>query len=92
MVLSLLRGWVVPRSVLVDRMADKDGQIEALATERDDWKSAYHKVKDINIELVKQNTGLIHGGEATTRLLDSMREHLDRNNPQREIGTRDESY
>jgi hypothetical protein len=41
MVLSLIRGWVVPRSVLVDRVADKDARIAEVALERDQWKAAY---------------------------------------------------
>jgi cysteinyl-tRNA synthetase len=73
MVLSILRGWVVPRSVLVDRIGDKDAQIAALVKERDDWKTAYDGADKSRQELVKQNTDLIDAGQATTRLLETMR-------------------
>lgn len=37
-VLSLMRGWLVPRSVVRDLRADRDSRIGELAGERDDWK------------------------------------------------------
>ncbi len=78
MVLSLLRGWVVPRSVLVDRMADMKEQNAALAVERDDWKAAYSKGETARQELVRQNTELIEAGQTTNRLMDSLRSHLEK--------------
>lgn len=78
MVLALLRGWVVPRSVLVDRMGDKDAQISLLAKERDDWKAAYDKGELSRQELVRQNSDLIEAGQTTNRLMESLRTHLEK--------------
>lgn len=78
MVVGLLRGWVVPRSVLVDRMADKDAQIATLAQERDDWKTAYNQGELSRQELVRQNSDLIEAGETTNRLMESLRNNLEK--------------
>lgn len=78
MVIGLLRGWVVPRSVLVDRMVDKDAQIALLAKERDDWKSAYDKGELSRQELVRQNSDLIEAGQTTNRLMESLRTNLEK--------------
>lgn len=85
MVVSLLRGWVVPRSVLVDRIADKDKQIAELVKERDDWKDAFHTSEVARGELISQNDALISGAETTNRLMESMRNYLERSTPQRMI-------
>lgn len=77
-VIGLLRGWVVPRSVLVDRMADKDAQIAALAQERDDWKAAHEKSELSRQELSQQNSALIEAGQTTNRLIESLRLNLER--------------
>lgn len=81
MVLSLIRGWVVPRSVLVDRIADKQSQIDNLVKERDDWKEAYNKKAEINAELLKQNGALLDGAETTNKLLDALRMRMEWGNP-----------
>lgn len=78
MVVSLLRGWVVPRSVLLDRMTDKDAQIAVLAKERDDWKSAYNQGELSRQELVRQNSDLIEAGQTTNRLMESLRTNLEK--------------
>lgn len=78
MVIGLLRGWVVPRSVLVDRMDDMKLQNAALAVERDAWKEAYSKGEQARQELVRQNTELIEAGQTTNRLMDSLRNHLEK--------------
>ena len=77
-VIGLLRGWVVPRSVLVDRMADKDAQITSLSKERDDWRGAYDKSELSRQELVRQNTDLIEAGQTTNRLMESLRTNLEK--------------
>lgn len=78
MVLGLLRGWVVPRSVLVDRMTDLKEQNAALAVERDAWKEAYTQGELARQKLVQQNTELIDAGQTTNRLMDSLRSHLEK--------------
>lgn len=77
-VLGLLRGWVVPRAVLVDRMTDKDAQISALSKERDDWKAAYTQGELSRQELVRQNSELIEAGQTTNRLMESLRTNLEK--------------
>lgn len=84
MVISLLRGWVVPRSVLVDRMADKDAQITALAKERDDWHTAHDVSEAGRAELKSQNGELIKSAEISNRFMETMRNRFDRD-AQREI-------
>ncbi|MFJ2717393.1 hypothetical protein [Streptomyces sp. NPDC087437] len=40
-VLLILRGHLVPRRVLEDRLADKNRQLEDLRAERDTWRTAH---------------------------------------------------
>ncbi|WP_073946536.1 hypothetical protein [Streptomyces kebangsaanensis] len=40
-VLLILRGHLVPRRVLEDRLADKDRQLEDVRAERDTWREAH---------------------------------------------------
>jgi hypothetical protein len=77
-VVGLLRGWVVPRQVLIDRIADKDSQIAALGKERDDWRSAYQISDAAKNEVIKQNGSLIEAGETTQRLMESLRNQIER--------------
>lgn len=77
MVLGLLLGWVVPRSVLLARMADKDKEIARLALERDAWQAAYNQVELARQEASRQSAELIKGGETTNRLMESLRSHLE---------------
>ncbi len=80
-IVSILRGWIIPRSVLTDRMADKDAQIALLVTERDDWKSAFQKKAEEAAELLRQNSNLIAGADTTNRLIESLRETIERGRP-----------
>jgi hypothetical protein len=81
MVVGLIRGWVVPRQVMTDRIADKDAQIIGTSTERDSWKDAYFLQDEAKRELIHQNSDLISGGETTTRLMESMRNYIERLDP-----------
>ena len=83
MVFSLLRGWVVPRSVLVDRMADKDAQIAALVKERDDWHTAHDVSEAGRAELKTQNGELIRSAEISNRFMESARAWFERDTPSR---------
>lgn len=86
MVLSVLLGRVVPKSVMDARMADKDREIANLAKERDDWKTAHDKSEAGRAELKDQNSALIRGAETTNRLMESMRNYMERSSPpQRQI-------
>lgn len=84
MVISILRGWVVPRSVLIDRMADKDARIAALEKERDDWHTAHDVSEAGRAELKSQNGDLIRSAEIPNRFMESAREWFDRDS-RREI-------
>ncbi|WNN95018.1 hypothetical protein SEA_MAGRITTE_41 [Microbacterium phage Magritte] len=84
MVISLLRGWVVPRSVLIDRMADKDAQIAALVKERDDWHTAHDVSEAGRSELKTQNGELLKSADISNRFMETMRNRFDRET-QREI-------
>ena len=77
MVVSLLRGWVVPRAVMVDRIADKDAQILLLTSERDTLREAYAKSEEGRAELTRQNSALVEGGETTNRLIETLRSRLE---------------
>lgn len=77
-VIGLIRGWVVPKQVLTDRINDKDGQITALAKERDDWRNAFLKSDEARQELVGQNSELIDGAKTTNRLMESLRNQIER--------------
>lgn len=78
MVIGLLRGWVVPRSVLVDRMQDKDRQNEAVVQERDAWKNAYNQSELSRQELQRQNSDLIEAGQTANRLMESLRNNVEK--------------
>lgn len=82
MVIGLIRGWVVPRQVHTDRIADKDKYNEELAKERDDWKEAYNKENTAHRETQDQNKLLLKEGETTVRLLEEMRQAYARLNPE----------
>lgn len=76
--LSILRGWVVPRQVLLDRMKDKDAQISQIIKERDDWHAAYDVGETARQELVRQNSDLIEAGQTTNRLMESLRTNVEK--------------
>lgn len=78
MVVSVIRGWVVPRSVLRDRVADKDTQIAALILDRDAWKDAFFKKGELAAEQSKQIGDLVDSGETTVRLMDTLRNEIQR--------------
>lgn len=80
-VISLLRGWLVPRRIYIDRISDKDAQIKALVIERDDWKAAAERRDTVTLELTSQNKDLIDGSETTLRLMESLRNQIERSNP-----------
>jgi hypothetical protein len=78
MVIALLRGWVVPRSVLTDRMADKDQRIAGLEKERDAWHTAHDVSEAGRQELKTQNGELIKSADISNRFMETMRDWFDR--------------
>jgi len=77
-IISIFRGWLVPGPAVRERIADKDTQITLITKERDDWKAAAQSGDLARQELVQQNKDLIHGAEATNRLLEAMRALFER--------------
>jgi len=77
-IISIFRGWLVPGPAVRERIADKDSQIILITEERDDWKAAAQSGELARQELVQQNKDLIHGAEATNRLLEAMRALFER--------------
>lgn len=85
-VVSLIRGWVIPRQVHLDRMQDLLTQIKMLVTERDDWKTAFMTSEKAKADLIKQNSDLVDAAETTNRLIESLRNHIERiDSSQRQI-------
>lgn len=59
-VLLILRGALVPRSVLTDVRADRDARIAEIAAERDSWRAAHgaseenrHAERETNLMLME---------------------------------------
>lgn len=75
-IFSIIRGWLIPRAVLIDRIADKNSQIENLAIERTNLTEA-NKTKDGVIHTqAQQISTLIEGLETTNHLLDVLRNQI----------------
>lgn len=81
MVFALLRGWIIPRKIHLERMAEKEKQIDGLVLERENWRAAFETAERARLELVSQNSDLIDGAETTNRLMESMRNHFERTSP-----------
>lgn len=77
-IFAILRGWLLPVGIHKDRVADKDKQIEALAKERDDWKLAFQNEAAASAVTRQQNSDLIDGAETTNRLMESLRNQIER--------------
>lgn len=79
MVLSLLRGWVIPRQTHLDRMSDLNRQLDKLSEERNDWKTAYTVEQTTNGEVLRQNSELIESAETSDKMLRELRDAANRN-------------
>lgn len=64
-VLSILRGWIVPRSVLDDVRADRDVRLAAERADKEHWRS----VAETSTEQVKT---LLSVTQVTTQVLQSL--------------------
>jgi len=73
MVISLLKGWVVPRSVLIDIRATLRDQNDDLIKEKTDWREAFFALKGANSELLRQNRQLLDGAQTTLALVEALR-------------------
>lgn len=75
-VISILRGWLVPRSVLMDRIKDKDDIIARQQIDIERWVAA-HTVSEVGrAELKAQNSKLISGQEGQNRLIDEFHRYF----------------
>lgn len=84
-IVSLIRGWLVPRSVMEDRIRDKDERIAALEKERDLWQKAHSISEEGRAVLKAQNGELIRGQEIANRFMDSARVWFDDTNRPRRM-------
>lgn len=69
-ILAVIRGWLVPRRVLTDRVADAEGRVKDAHDERDriqkdsnDWRDAYLAERRVNDTLSRQITDLIEANQ-----------------------------
>lgn len=69
-VVSILRGWLVPRAVLVDRMKDKDEIIARQDVVIADLRTALALSEAGRAEISNQNGSLIQGQENMNRFVD----------------------
>lgn len=77
-ILAIMRGWLVPGNIVKDRIKDKDDEIQRVSTERDTWREAYQKSEESRAVLNKNMADLLDQSEATTRLLDTLRNQVER--------------
>jgi hypothetical protein len=73
-IISIIRGWIVPRQVHLDRIADKDNAIAAITKDRDNYFTAWNTLRDAAVEKDHQITKLLTAGEATVRLVDTLQQ------------------
>lgn len=77
-VISIVKGWLVPKSIYTDRMADKDRIISNLTVERDTWRDAHSQSEESRAILSQQNSDLIESGKTTNYLIESLRNLIER--------------
>lgn len=65
-VISILRGWLVPRRVMQDRMSDKDRSLADVRRERDLWRSAA-QAKDATIAVQARQFDELYEAARVTR-------------------------
>jgi len=83
-IISIIRGFLLPRSYVESRISDKDSQITNLGRERDSWRESSQNSEIARAILVKQNSDLLDGAETTNRLMETMRLHIQNYpNPQK---------
>jgi hypothetical protein len=75
-IISILRGWLVPRAVLVDRMKDKDDIIARQQIEIERWVAAHTTSEAGRAELKDQNSKLIAGQESQNRFIDEFHRYF----------------
>lgn len=78
-VISLIRGWLVPRRVLMDavalsadRLNDKEIENRRLAAERDAWHGAFDAESKINASYARQAEDFTETSRTMIHLLESL--------------------
>ena len=71
-VLAVLRGWIVPRSTVVDLRTDRKERLDEIASERDDWKQAYLVSEQARMLLVSQNGELLELAKTANHILSAL--------------------
>ncbi|MGA5670090.1 hypothetical protein ACPCTG_31990 [Streptomyces pseudogriseolus] len=72
-VLLILKGHLVARSVLEDVRKDRDDRIAALVTERDAWREAYRESEKARVEAQSQVGELLELSRLSERALRAIR-------------------
>lgn len=71
-VLAILRGYLVPRQTLTDRIADKDARIAELVTERDTWRQAHAVSEEARREAQDQAAELLELSKVATHFFSAL--------------------
>lgn len=85
-IISIIRGWLVPRKVLEDvqkassaaielqekRLIDRDEENARLVAEKDDWKTAERLGAQTNAILVRQVEELLEAGKLAQAIANSL--------------------
>ncbi|MEW2393082.1 hypothetical protein AB0933_32450 [Streptomyces venezuelae] len=72
-VLLIIVGRLVPRSVLEDVRKDRDDRLQALIGERDAWREAYRESESARIQSQAQVGELLELGHTATTVLRAIR-------------------
>lgn len=71
-ILALLRGWLVPRSVLDDVRRDRDTRLADCQAQITDWRDAYRAADARADILAGQVDELVHQARTTEQVLQSL--------------------
>lgn len=72
-VLLILKGHLVARSVLEDVRKDRDDRVAELVRERNDWREAYRESETARVEAQNQVGELLELSRVADRVLRAMR-------------------
>lgn len=86
-VVSFMRGWIVPRSTLRDRTAAYEKEIGRVTDDGNDWRDSSLAKDAVIFELNRQNGELLEGTRTTNALLRALPKGGERRGrPDREAG------
>lgn len=84
-IVSILRGWLVPRAVMVDRVKDKDATISRQDKEIAAWREAHRVSEAGRAELKDQNSRLIQGQDNMNRFVDEFHRYFGSHSPEPQV-------